>query len=85
MTAICSKFGIADGGPEVGAKVGAREGVRGTVLTGGTGVEVCVAEGTGDGVNVGAATGVQAVNKTKSRTKGRKRFIKPPQAALGVS
>ena len=84
MRAICSKFGIADGDPEVGAEVGAREGVRGTVLTGGTGVEVCVAEGIGDGVTVGAAIGVQAVNKT-SRTKKRKPFIKPPRAALGVS
>jgi hypothetical protein len=74
---IWSKFGTLelDAEPSVGVAEGVLVAVGGT----GDGVEVGVAEGIGEGVTVGVGVGAaiceQAVNKTKTITKGTERFI----------
>ncbi len=73
--AMCSKFGILDDEPEVGTKLGAKEGVRGAVFVAGAGTEVSVAEGLGPGATVVAGACVQAVNKIKIRREKIERFI----------
>ena len=76
MMAICSKLGIADGDTEVGVKAGVRERMTVGVLVGGTGVEVKVTDGTGEGVIVGAGiVVVQATSRAKRRTLKTDRFI----------
>jgi hypothetical protein len=56
------------------------------VRAGGTGVELDVGEGTGEGITVGDGVAVQEANNKIKRIKSPNRFIRPPfiQVAFGV-
>jgi hypothetical protein len=73
MIATCPKFGTRGCGVAVCVAVG--EGVR----VGGTGVEVDVVEGTGEGIMVGDGVAVQAIRKTGKNRKMTERVIRTSQ------